>query len=157
MWQEYGSADEIPDEAIKKAFASADLVILSARRINRISSLLISFGVFGWWLPLTRVLPLINITPQMLRPVFNPQRKLVKRQNSNGVGLEQWGFDEVELPKHIESYEQLGEFLLTDKPSQELARIFGKTVEIREEDGRKDLLRRFTVHPFGEIAKAAER
>ncbi|MDI6883346.1 MAG: hypothetical protein QMC93_02640 [Patescibacteria group bacterium] len=149
---------KIPDEAIKAAFASASLVRFSARPFNYIGYRSITFGDLGWWLPLTRVLPLLGITPQMLRPIFNPQQKVVKRRfpfNLRWFGLNKnrYRIRKVELPENIKTYEQLGSFPLTDnKPFQELARLFGKSVEVlREDGGGGGHYYLFTVHPSGEI------
>ena len=160
MQQKYDWPDKIPDEAIREQFASSSEVSFSARRFNHIPYRSVAFGDLGWWLPLTRVLPLIGITPQALRPVFNPpQRKLVKRQfpfNLSWFGLNKNRF-KVELPEHIESYEQLGSFPLAYQPFQEMARIFGKSVEVlREDGGTGDHYPLFTVHPSGEIVEAAK-
>lgn len=160
MSQKYDWPDKIPDEAIEEAFASASLVSFSARRFNHIPYRSVAFGDIGWWLPLTRVLPLIGITPQMLRPVFNPQWKVVKRRfpfNLSWFGLNKNRYKtvDVELPETIETYKELGEFPLTDKPFQELARIFGKSVEVLREDGSTgEHYPLFTAHPSGEIVEA---
>lgn len=162
MQQKYDRPDEIPDEAIKEQFAKSNEVSFSARPFNRIPYRSIAFGNLGRWLPLMRVLPLIGITPQMLRPVFNPQRKLVKRRfpfNLSWFGLnkKRHKLAEVELPITIENYEQLGNFLLSDKPFQELARILGKSVKVWREDGKtRDHYLLFTAYPSGEIDKFAK-
>lgn len=138
MQEKYDWSNEVPDETIRKEFASANEVSFSARRFNYISYRSIAFGDFGWWFPLLRVLPLIGITPQMLRSVFSRVK-------------------EVNLPEVIETYEQLGGFPLSDKPFQELARILGKSVRVFRCDGRTDdhcFL--FTAHPSGEIVEAAK-
>jgi hypothetical protein len=160
MQQKYDRQDKIPDEAIKEQFAGTDEVSFSARGFNHIPYRSIAFGDLGWWLPLTRVLPLIGITPQMLRPVFNPQRKVVKRHfpfNLSWFGLNKNRYKSVgvELPPTIETYEQLGNFPLSDKPFRELARVLGKSVKVLREDGgtgNHSLL--FTARPSGEIIEA---
>lgn len=157
--KKYDWPDKISDEAIKEAFASANSVSFSARGFNYIQYRSVAFGDLGWWLPLTRVLPLIGITPQALRPVFNPQRKLAKRRfpfNLSWFGLnrDRYRIVKVELPEHIGSYKQLGNFPLTDKPFQVLARIFRKSVEVLREDGGTGYhYPLFTVHPSGEIVE----
>jgi hypothetical protein len=162
MQQKYDCPDKIPDEAIKEQFASSNEVSFSARRFNNIPYRSIAFGDLGWWLPLTRVLPLIGITPQTLRPVFNPQRKLVKRHfpfNLSWFGLNKnrYKIVDVELPPTIEAYEQLGDFPLSVKPFQELARILGKSVKVLREDGETgDHYLLFTAHPSGEIVEPAK-
>jgi len=173
--KKYDWPDQIPDETIIEAFANADSVSFSARRFNFIQDRSIAFGDLGWWLPLTRVLPLIGITPQMLRPVFNPRRVVEKKVERVQVKrsfplnlVEAIGFlnkkyedktdyqaKEVDLPEVIETYEQLGGFPLTHTPFQELARILGKSVEVLREDGATgDHYHLFTAHPSGEITEA---
>jgi hypothetical protein len=159
--QKYDWPTKITDETIKDAFSNADSVSLSVRHSNYISYRFIAFGDLGWWLPLMRVLPLIGITPQILRPVFNPQWKTVKRRfplNHKWFGLNKKTVKtvEIELPEVIETYEQLGSFPLAEKPFQELARILGKSVEVMREDGSTgEHHHLFTVRPFGEIIKAS--
>ncbi|MDO8585185.1 MAG: hypothetical protein Q7R85_03670 [bacterium] len=153
MGQKYDWPKEIPDEAIKEAFAGSNLVSFSARPNNCIEYRSIAFGDLGWWLPLMRVLPLIGITPQMLRPVFSPREKRVQCEScGNGYKIVK-----VELLEIIETYEQLGGFPIADKPFRELARIFGKSVEVlREDGGTGEHYYLFTVHPSGEIVKVAK-
>lgn len=174
--QKYDWPDKIPNEAIREQFAGTSEVSFSARRFNHIPYRSIAFGDLGWWLPLTRVLPLIGITPQMLRPVFNPRRVVEKKVERVQVKrsfplnlVEAVGFlkkkyedktdyqvKEVDLPEVIESYEQLGDFSLSDKPFQELARVLGKSVKVlREDGGTGDHYLLFTAHPSGEIVEAA--
>lgn len=176
MEQKYDHPDKISDEAIREAFASADSVSFSARRFNYIRYRDIAFGDIGWWLPLRRVLPLIGITPQMLRPVFNPQRRIaetkvkVEVKRPFPLNLLEWlglgkkyqyktqhEVEEVELPENIGSYEQLGCFVLSDKPFQELASILGKSVKVlREDGGTGEHYHLFTAHPSGEIVEAVK-
>lgn len=131
MGSRYDWPDEIPDEAIREAFARADVVQFSARSNNCIKYQSIAFGNLGWWLSLTRVLLLVSITPQMLRPVFST---------------------EGELPDDIGSYEELGSFPLSRKPFQELARVLGKSVEVLREDGASGYhYHLFTARPSGEV------
>jgi hypothetical protein len=126
--QEYGWPDEIPDEAIKKAFAEADVIKFSARPFNRVKYRAIAFGDLGWWLPLARVLPLIDITPEMLKPVFNLSLEVV------------------------ETYEQLGSFPLNGGAFCELAKVLGKSIEVwREDGGTGDHYHLFTALPSGKI------
>lgn len=175
--QKYDLPDQIPDEAIREQFAGASEVSFSARRFNHIPYRSIAFGDLGWWLPLTRVLPLIGITPQMLRPVFNPCRvveeKVGRVQAKRPFPLnlvEAAGFlnkkfedktdyqvKEVDLPEIIETYEQLGSFPLSDKPFQELVRILGKSVKVlRENGGTGNHYLLFTAHPSGKIVEATK-
>jgi hypothetical protein len=139
MEQKYAGPDQIPDEAIRQEFANADVVQFSAKPVNLIQYRQITFGDLGFWLPLTRVLPLLGITPQILRPVFNPQHRVIKLQ----LPLEDEFYDPeelyqeaaVELPENIEDYEQLGSFPLHYGPFAILAEILGKSVEVWQEDG----------------------
>ena len=158
MKQKYNGPDEVSDAVIKKAFARATSVKFSARRFNFIQYRQIAFDDIGWWLPLRRVLPILGITPQMLRPVFSDfQLSLEKRSfpfNSRWLGLNKQTHKAIklELPKNIESYEELGEFPLSDKPFQELAKILGKSVEVwREDGGTGEHYHIFTACPSGEI------
>lgn len=160
MQQRHDWPNDISDEAIKTAFTGANSVSFSSRHFNHISHRSITFGNLGRWLPLTRVLPLIGITPQMLRPVFNHQHKIVKRRfpfNLTWFGLNknQVRFVKVELPEYIDNYEQLGGFPLTNKPFQGMAKILGKSVKVlREDGGTGDHYALFIAHPSGEIVKA---
>jgi len=161
----YGWLDEVrevTDEEIIEQFAIADSLSFSARRFNYIEYRFVAFGNLGWWLPLIRVLPLVGFTPQMLRSVFSPQWKLVKRSwpfNWGWFGLNKnlYKLVEVELPSTIETYEQLGDFPLSNKPFQELARVLQKSVKVFRQDGGTGghwLL--FTVHPSGKITEGAK-
>ena len=164
MSQRYAHPSEISDDAIREQFAKASEVIFSARSFNIIAYRQICFGDLGWWLPLTRVLPLIGITPQMLRPVFfDLQRdptKTVKRRfplNLSWFGLNKNRYRVVgtEWPANVETYDQLGSFVLSERPFQELAKILGKSVKVlREDGGTGDHYHRFTAHPSREIVEA---
>lgn len=175
--KKYDRPDKIPDETIREQFARSTNVKFSARRFNDILHRSITFGNLGWWLPLTRALPLIGITPQMLRPVFNPRRIMEKKIEKVRVKrpfplnfFEVVGFlqkkyenkidyqiNDVELPTTINAYEQLGDFPLSEKPFQELARILGKSVMVlREDGGTGDHHLLFTAHPSGEIVEPAK-
>ncbi len=159
MKQKYDWPDKIPNEVIKEAFANTDSVSFSTRRFNHIPYRSIAFGDLGWWLSLTRVLPLIGITPQMLRPVFNLQPRMVRRRfpfNLSWFGLNKNRYEvvEVELPRRIESYKQLGRFALAEEPFRKLAEILGKSVRVLREDGGTGEHRHlFTAHPSGEIVE----
>lgn len=135
MQQKYDWPDKISDEAITEAFANAEIVSFSARRFNSVQFRAIGLEGLEWWLPLVRVLPLVGITPQMLRPVFNL-------------------LAEVELPEEIESYEQLGNFPLTEEHFLKLAKVLGKSVVVMREDGTTGgHYYLFTAHPSGEIVE----
>ncbi len=142
----WASPEEIPDEVIEKTFNSVQLVVFSARRFNYIQYRKIGFSTLGWWLPLERVLQLIGVTPQMLRSVFSPQRKWENKK-----------LIEIELPEVIETYEQLGNFPLSDKPFLELSKILGKSIKVfRENGGTGEHYHLFTVKPSGEIIEAED-
>ncbi len=132
--RKYDRADEIPDEAIIEAFAQVNSVKFSARTFNHIPYRSIGIGDLGWWLSLTRVLPLLGITPQMLKPVFSVPNRV--------------------LPENIETYEQLGDFPLSEKPFQKLAEILGKSIQVWREDGSTgDHYYLFTAHPDGNVTR----
>lgn len=142
----YDWPKEVSDEDIKRAFANTESVDFLGRHFNPIQFQLVGLKSLIMELPMIRVLSLIGVTPQMLRPVFNPQRKLIN-----------FRFEDEELPDNIKSYEQLGGFYITQKkPFQELAKILGKPVKVNlREDGKSffySLL--FTALPSGEIIEA---
>jgi hypothetical protein len=146
--QKYDGPDKVPAKAIRKAYAKAGSVNFSARNFNHIKYRSIGIGDLGWWLPLQRVLPLIGITPQMLRPVFNPQQKLVKR-GKEFKSIRVW------LPKRVRTYDQLGSFPLSRESFLKLAKVLGKSIKVlREDGGTGDHNHIFTVHPSGEIVEA---
>jgi len=155
----YDDAHKISDINIKKAFEKTRSVKVTARPFNHIAFRSIGFDELGWWLPLLRVLPLIGITPQMLRPVFNPQK--VSKKRLFPFCLRWWGLNkwthklvEVELPRNIESYKDLGCFVLSHKPYQELAKILGKPVEVWREKGKNGNEKHnflFIAYPNGDV------
>ena len=139
--ESYQSADEVPDEVILTAFALADTVRFSARRFNTIAHRSIGIGDIGWWLPLSRVMPLLGITPQMLRPAFNFPRIVVKKRHFP-FGINFFGLNRIVdlvevngLSETIDTYDQLGAFCIEDEPLKAFARILGKTIEVWREDG----------------------
>jgi hypothetical protein len=154
MEQKYEGLDKIPDEAIVEQFAKATEVNFSARPRNNIWRS-IAFGDLGWWLPLSRVLPLVGVTQQMLRTVFNPQHEMVKRHfpfNLGWFGLNKNCYKtiKVELPAVIVTYDQLGYFPLDTQHFLELARVLGKSVKVmREDGGTGDHYFLFIAHPYG--------
>lgn len=162
MGQVYEWPDKIPDAAIKEEFANATMVRFSAKRFNFIPYRSIAFGDLGWWLPLKRVLPLIGITPQMLRPMFSPQRETVKRRFP--FNLKWFGFNkqtyktiEVELPPMVETYEELGEVRVEGARFVQFAQILGKPVEVLREDGYSgEHYPVFTAYPSGEVVAAED-
>lgn len=153
MAQKYNSADDIPDEVIRGAFAKANLVQFSAKPFNSVAWRSVAFGDLGYWLPLGRVLPIVGITPQMLRSVFSPGLRSVPRPfpfNCGWLGLNRRRFDvvEQELPQEIRTYEQLGSFPLSQDRFKRLAKVLGKAIEIFREDGSTGEHRYvMTVHP----------
>ncbi|OGC47655.1 hypothetical protein A2886_02640 [candidate division WWE3 bacterium RIFCSPHIGHO2_01_FULL_42_13] len=154
--------DQIPDETIVEAFNRAEEVDFAAKNFNPITRSM-SFGDLGWWLPLRRVLPLIGIMPQTLRPVFNrSQPHATKRLfpfNLRWFGLNKNRYKVVvtELPEKIENYEQLGAFPLTKQAFVELAKLFGKSIRVSHEDGySSELLYLFTAHPSGKVEEATK-
>ena len=98
MTAKYDWPDEIPDEAIREAFAKADLVKFSRRGraepTGRVQYRDISFGDLGWWLPMKRVLPLTGITPEMLKKSYQEIAKFLGKSvevwmEEKGSGTEQ--------------------------------------------------------------------
>lgn len=162
MNQKYDGPDQIPDEAIVQAFTSTEKVLFSARNFNYIGLRHIGFGDLGWWLQLRRVLPLIGITPQMLRPVFDHQTEVVKRRfpfNLGWFGLNKNQYKTInfKLPRKIKTFDQLRCFRIAPKAFQELARLLGKPVEVwREDGGTGKHFYLFTAHPSGEIVEATK-
>lgn len=161
MVQEYSSPDEVPDEVIKDLFKNADSVRYPARNFNYIASGFIAIGDLSLWLPLKRVLPLIGVTPTMLRPVFNPQSTMVKRRfpfsrSWFGLNKNRYKTIEVELPEIIESYEDLGKFPFGKKPFGELAKILGKMVGVyRVDEDACNFVNCFIAYPDGTVKGAA--
>lgn len=136
----YNNYKDIPIDEIKKAFAETKTIQFSARPFNWIKLRQISFGNLRHWIPLTYVLPIIGITPQMLRPVFNPVKKLEKRKFPYGwkwFGLNKnyQTLKESELPQNINQYEELESFPLDKERFRKLAKILKKSIEVWKEDG----------------------
>lgn len=130
---EIDSFNEIPNKTIIEEFSKADVVKFSARRNNFIKYRNLAFRGINYWLPLTRVLPLIGITPAMLRPLVVPwwKRTLLPVNRVSG-----------------ESYDSLDCFQITKGSFRKLAKILGKPIEVWREhpwDGDHDYL--FTVFP----------
>ena len=159
MVQKYSSPNEIPDDVIRDAFKNAEAVRYQARNFNYIAHGFIGFGDLGWWLPLGRVLALLGITTTMLRPVFNPQHKMVKRRfpmNWSWFGLNdnRYKVIDIELPEKIETYKDLGSFPLNTETFLKLAKVLGKPVEVyRVDSGPYTHDHLFTAFPSGEIVK----
>ncbi|HBE90251.1 MAG: hypothetical protein A3E37_02330 [Candidatus Andersenbacteria bacterium RIFCSPHIGHO2_12_FULL_46_9] len=140
MTQKHPSPESITDQEIKDAFAKAPSISFSARPFNFIEWRSVSIHSLCWWIPLVRLLPLIGIQPQNLRPVFNPQPALVKRQfpfNLRWFGLNKNRYKtvQVELPEHIDTYDMLGMLPLDELRFYQLASVIGKPIEVYREDG----------------------
>ncbi len=157
----YKQPEDVTDQVIREEFIKTDCMSLFVRQLNSVSSLSITCSEIVWMLPMTRVLPLVGITPQMLRPMFNPQQKKIKRifpfnLSWGGLNEKLYNIVEVELPFTIETYEQLGEFRMSKdvKPFLALSRIFEKPVSLLTGDCFDgDLYRLCTVYPSGKIDK----
>lgn len=119
---------EITDAAIQTAFRLAAVIDFSARPFNTIRYRSIAFGNLGWWIPLKRVLPLIGVTPPMLREVFH-------------------------RGEPAETYEALGSFTLAQDNFVALAKVLGKPIRVMRQDGATgDHRLLFTALPTGVIA-----
>lgn len=157
--KDHDSSDTITEDAIREAFANADSIRFAARNWNVIKYRMVAFGGLRW-LPLKYVLEVIGITPQMLRPVFNPQREWGKRRfplNLSWFGLnsKQYEWRDVELPKIVDNYEQLGSFPTTKEHFQKVRKVFGKAIEVYKEDGSTGQMTYLgTVHLSGQIETA---
>ncbi|MCX6784994.1 MAG: hypothetical protein NTV81_03645 [Candidatus Komeilibacteria bacterium] len=115
----YNSPEDVPDSAIIETYSVATSV------------------KFGWWFPLTRVLPLIGVTPQMLKPVFDSAN--------------------VYVPDEVREYAQLGMFPLVRKAFIALAKILNKPVEVEREEGGSGFHRPvFTSYPSGRSITATK-
>lgn len=164
MKEKYEWYDEIPDKDIIQAFKEAEEISFSARRFNAIQYRKISFGDFGVWFPLIRILPLLGITPRMLRPVFTilPQKILTKRSfpaNFNWFGANKNTTKLVGYypPKNVVNYEELGSFPLNDIPFRRLSVILNKPIKVLREDGYTGAhYHLFTVYPDGQVIGGAD-
>lgn len=158
MNSKYDNPNEISDEEIETVYQSVDQIRFSARPFNSIFYRKIAFGDLGWWLPLERVLPLIGITSQMLRPVFDTKQMLVKRKfpfNWSWFGLNKKCYDSVliEIPEQIDRSEQLGILVLEKESFYKLADVLGKIIEVYKEDGGTgDHYHLYTIHPSNKTA-----
>jgi hypothetical protein len=148
----YQSVDEIPDEAIVSAFEHAPSIQFSARAINYLDYRYIGIGDLGLWLPARRALSVLGITPQMLRPAFNPQVRFRHHRRFPALG-DFFGFNpimtvrvQVELPEVISDYSELGSFGLNGPGFGQLARIINKPVEVWRQDGGSGVHRYLRTH-----------
>jgi hypothetical protein len=161
MKRRYLSPDQIPDEVIAEEYLKTDTIRFSARPFNTVIYRSIAFGELGWWLSLIRVLPLVGVTPQMLRPVFNPQTKWLKlptRRKFRWFGSRKFIHHLVvqTLPDEIATYHQLGGFPLSVDNFLALSKVLGKSIEVYREDGGSGEHRYlFTVTSSGEVVRAA--
>ena len=123
---------EISDKYIKEEFEMTSMVDLSARGFSRLQYIRMSFGSLLRWLPITRVLPIVGITPQIMRKVFF---------NKN-------------LPDVIETFDELGNLPMSAEAFKKFSQILKKSLRVFIEDvwtGGHKLL--FTVnYPSGKIA-----
>lgn len=148
--------NDITDDAVKTAFQESNMVYFMARPFNSIEYRGIIFEGYDFSLPLIKVFSVIGVTPQMLRPVFSPQEKLVKRTfpfNLSWFGLnkECRKVVNVELPSRIDTYEQLGSFPLNKERFVKLAMVLNKKIKVIREEGTGESYPLFVVHPSGEI------
>jgi hypothetical protein len=153
MVNKYTSSDKIPDQEILEAFKGACSIRFSAGNFNHIKYRKISFGNLGWWLPFSRVLTILGITPQDLRPVFDHQPMSVRRKFFFGwgwFGLNKWQYKVVDVlvPETINTFDSLGSFPFDRERFQMLANIIKKPIEVLMEDGvARDQHEAFTVFP----------
>lgn len=150
---------KLEKRAIAQAFANADEVIFSARNYNYPKYPKITFGNLGYLRALDEILPLIGITPQMLRPIFAayPQRVTVSRRFP--FNLRWFGFNKqttkqvsISIPETVTSFDELGGFPLEDWLFQKLAKILKKSIKVLRKDGSTgEHIYMFTVHTDGYI------
>lgn len=160
---DYGSPKDVPENVIIETFARAEAIRISVRDRNWINYRSIALPGIGWWLPLSRVLPLVGITPQMLRPVFN---RIVQKEvtrpfpfNRRWFGLNRRTTTIVtveSVAEVITDYMELGSFTPDDESVlQKLAGVFGKKLDVWCEDGLSEghhsLL--YTVTPDGQTIR----
>jgi len=164
MEQKHGHPEKISDDRILKEFKNAKSIFFSARRYNILSRRMIGFGDIGELLPLVNVLPILGITPEMLRPVVDRWYIYKKRRfpfnrrwfglNKNIDTLER--VEPVELPEKIETYDDLRSFPLCEKNFVELAKILGKPIDVARRDHHRGIVTHrflFTAHPSGEVVE----
>ncbi len=168
---------EISDEEIVEAWQSADEIIFSARPFNSLERESVCFGAIIRLIPLMRIMPLIGITPEELRLIFEayPQAIYVNRRfpaNLSWLGLNRRTKKIVyrKLPSlRIEIYEQLGSFplmindnmsnntssILNYSPFQLLAKIFGKSIKVIKVNTScvSEHRHLFTVQPSGQVTQ----
>ncbi|MBI2113277.1 MAG: hypothetical protein HYT50_01725 [Candidatus Wildermuthbacteria bacterium] len=150
----YRRTDEISDQEIREEFARATEVVFAAKPYNYPTRRFISFGLFDEerrLLPLARVLMILGITPQMLRPIFSsPYWKTVKRRGSGERELQK-----MYLPRKIATFDQLGSFPLSKEKFLQFAVILGRPIRVLREHPTQDRYSYlFTVDPPGEVVAA---
>ena len=136
----------ISDEDITRAFARNEKLIFFGKNFNYIQWRYCGFEDMTYegspvFLPLTRVLSLAGITPQMLRPVAV--------EGAKALG-------DVQPPERIDPYEQLGRFRIDSVGAfRTLAKVLGKTVEVfKYVDSDGNLYSpTFTVRSSGEVVR----
>jgi hypothetical protein len=160
--KEYHSPDEITDSVIIEAFKASESIGFAARPSNYIKYRTIMISGVYWSLPLSRVLPLVGITPEMLRPVFDRKVQLREMGRFFPLNLSWFGLNKkttkikaviVSLPEKIDDYDQLGCFQLSAEPFQKLAKIINKTIHVwrQESDTTEGGFPLFTVFPDGSV------
>lgn len=175
--QRYIWSDKIPDREIKEQFEMAEEVFFLPTRFNKAQYCYLGFTDLPCQFPLLRVLRLIDIAPQQLRPVFNHHRVLEKKVKrvkvkrslpftifeTIGVMPKQYKdkvvyqVNKIELPETIETYDQLGRFPLTDQAFRELAFVLDKPVTMQLRNGETgEYHALFTANPTGEIIEVAK-
>ena len=129
----YELASEIPDKEIKNQFERNNQIDFLSASFNYLENRKITFGNLGWWIPITRVLSVIGITPQMMKKIF---------------------LLDNDLPEVIETFEDLGSFRFSEKAFQELSQVLEKSVRVFKENGwTSEYYLLFTVnYPSGKIA-----
>lgn len=146
--------EEISDEKIRQMFAGTTVVHCPCRNFNCMKWAHIFLQTLKEELPLARVLEVVGITPQMMRPMFNPQRKVVERWLLSPwrLGGSQHKVVNVQLPRIINSYDELGNFYAKRKTFIAFAKIIGKTVKVYQSYGDTcELTPLFTAFPSGKI------
>jgi hypothetical protein len=160
--KEYKWPDDVPDSVIIEAFKASESIGFAAKNFNYIKYHTIMISGVSCPLPLSRVLPLVGITPEMLRPVFD--RKAETREVSRffPFNLRWLGLNKrttktkvvvAPLPEKLDDYDQLGCFRLSEKPFQELAKIINKRIHVwrEESDTVEECFPLFTVFPDGSV------
>lgn len=155
----YKDQKDIPDQEVVEQFAASTEIKFLAKNFNCVKYRYVSFGNLGWWIPLQRVLPLINVTPTALRPVFMYQTTFEKRWfpfsfSWFGLNKRTYRSDPIELPLVIKTYDELGAFVRCQAAFKELAKVLGKTVRVFEECGSTgECVEHFSVLANGEVVE----